>query len=125
MDKFDLLLNILTVFFLAFGIFFMMVGAVGLVRLPDVYHRMHAATKGVTLGISGMMIAAAFAASNAGIVPPYQIIATVTVVIMFQFVANPVGAHMLAKAAHLDGAPTWKGTKGDELREDAGVAGSE
>ena len=116
----EMLLNILSVLFLAFGVFFMMVGALGLVRMPDVYHRMHAATKGVTLGISGMVLGAAFSASHVGIVPPYQIITTVTLVIMFQFVANPVGAHMLAKAAHLDGAPPWEGTQSDELHEDAG-----
>jgi len=116
-----MLVDLLTVFFLAFGVFFMMVGALGLVRLPDVYHRMHAATKGVTLGVSGMMLAAAFATTtHDGAAPSYQLITTVALVIMFQFVANPVGAHMLSKAAHLDGCPLWEGTCGDELREDEG-----
>ncbi len=112
------LIDLMTVLFLAFGVFFMMVGAVGLIRMPDVFHRMHASTKGVTLGVSCMMLAAAFATARSGEIPPYQIMTTVGLVIMFQFVANPVGAHMLAKAAHLDGAPKWEGTRGDELRED-------
>ena len=37
---------------------------------------------------------------------------------MFQFVANPVGAHLLAKAAHMDMTPNWAGTLSDELSED-------
>ena len=39
-------------------------------------------------------------------------------VIMFQFVAGPVGIHMLARAAHIDRVRMWKGTLSDDLRED-------
>ena len=107
-------LDILTIGFLIFGVFFMFVAAFGLLRLPDVYHRMHAATKGVTLGISGLMIAAAIQHAQAHDANVINIISNVVLVIMFQFIANPVGSHLLAKAAKLDNAPTWEGQIADE-----------
>lgn len=113
-----LVFDLVTFFFLAFGLFFMTVGAVGLLRLPDMYHRMHAATKGVTLGISGMLMAALFSLPTHQEASAVAIFTKVVLVILFQFVANPVGAHLLAKAAHHDGCPMWKGTLSDELEED-------
>lgn len=111
----DLLLDILVCFFLIGGLFFMTVAGVGLVRMPDLYHRMHAATKGVTLGISGILIGVAIALSRQPDVSVLQVWTKTVLIIMFQFVANPVGAHLLAKAAHLDKCPKWEGTIDDEL----------
>ena len=113
-----MLLDLLTVGFLLFGLFFMSVGALGIVRMPDMYHRMHAATKGVTLGIVGMLIAGAFALIMQESASPFRIVTLIGLVILFQFVANPVGAHMLAKAGHLDGCPRCQLTLSDELEED-------
>lgn len=116
-----MVLDLLTVGFLLFGLFFMTVGALGIVRMPDMYHRMHAATKGVTLGIVGMLIAGAFALIMQESASPFRIVTLIALVILFQFVANPVGAHMLAKAGHLDGCPQWDRTLSDELDEDRGA----
>ena len=114
----NMLLDLLTVGFLLFGLFFMSVGALGILRMPDVYHRMHAATKGVTLGIVGMLLAGAFPLIMNESASPFRIITVIALVILFQFVANPVGAHMLAKAGHLDGCAKWDRTLSDELEED-------
>lgn len=114
----QMILDLLTVAALLFGLFFMTVGAVGLLRLPDFYHRVHAASKGVTLGITGLLIAAMFNLSTHEDATPINFITKVVLVILFQFVANPVGAHLLAKAAHLDGCYKWPGTLSDELEED-------
>ncbi len=113
-----MVLDLLTVAALLFGLFFMALAAVGLCRLPDFYHRMHAASKGVTLGVTGLLIAAMFNLSTHQDATVVNIVAKVALVIIFQFVANPVGAHVLAKAAHLDGCPKWEGTLSDELDED-------
>jgi len=112
------LLDIVTILFLLSGLFFMFVGAVGIVRLPDVYHRMHAATKGVTLGIAGLLVATAIAMSTLEHASASAIITRVVLVILFQFIANPVGAHLLSKAAHLDGCVPWSGTLSDEMEQD-------
>ncbi len=116
-DQTRIVLDLLTVALLIGGMFFMCVAALGIVRMPDLYHRMHAATKGVTLGIVGLLVAGAVAL---GALPETQfmMIATkVALVVIFQFVANPVGAHLLSKAAHLDKAPLWSGTLSDELAD--------
>jgi multicomponent Na+:H+ antiporter subunit G len=118
-DNLRMILDLLTVVFLLGGLFFMSVGAFGLVRMPDAYHRMHAATKGVTLGIVGMLLGGAMTLTTHEPASAFRILTTIALVIIFQFVANPVGAHMLAKAGHLDGCPQWKDTLSDDLEEDA------
>lgn len=110
--------DLITVAAMLFGVFFMVIGVLGLWRLPDFYNRTHAATKCVTLGIAGVLVAAAFHLSLSQTASTVEIITKSVLVIIFQFVGNPVGAHLLAKAAHLDGAPMYKGTIGDDLEED-------
>ncbi len=117
-NQLQLVSDLIIVAALIAGMFFMTVGAVGLWRMPDLYHRMHAATKGVTLGITGLMLAAMFSLTTLEDATPVNIVTKVVLVVMFQFVANPVGAHLLAKAAHVDGCPKWSGTLSDDLEED-------
>lgn len=121
------ILDILTVIALLWGLFFMFVGALGIWRLPDFFNRTHAASKCVTLGISGLLIAAVlhFAAvfvSPQGGGPAWESLvgaATKAVlIIIFLYTAAPVGSHMLARAAHLDGAGKDKRTLGDDLEAD-------
>ena len=121
-DNIHMILDLLTVAAILFGLFFMTVGAVGLARLPDFYHRVHAGSKGVTLGLTGLLVAAMFGLSTHQEASALNVITKATLVILFQFVANPVGAHLLAKAAHLDGCPMWKGTLSDELEEDTATS---
>jgi multicomponent Na+:H+ antiporter subunit G len=113
-----ILAHILTLAFLLFGLFFMFVGALGLVKLPDLYNRIHAASKCITLGISGLLLAAAIGLSLTPDAQPLHIITKAGLVILFQFIASPVSAHLLAKAAHLDRAPKYPDTITDELEED-------
>ena len=114
----EMLLDVTATLFLVGGILFMTLAPLGLLRLPDFYNRMHAATKAITLGIVGLLIAGAIKASTNPDVAPIEVITKILLVIMFQFVANPVGAHLLSKAAHLDGCPKWSGTISDDLDED-------
>ncbi|MFN3166794.1 MAG: monovalent cation/H(+) antiporter subunit G [Phycisphaeraceae bacterium] len=108
----QLILDTFAIFFLIVGLFFMLVGAIGVFRLPDVFHRLHAASKCSTLGMMGLVLAASLHVGTAGV------IAKSIAVVLFIFVSTPVGSHMLAKAAHRDKAPQWKGTLSDELAED-------
>lgn len=122
----QMILDILTVAALFFGLFFMFIGALGIWRLPDFFNRMHAGSKCLTLGISGTLIAAVLHLSTphaAGVGDPGwgTIIGAITkaaLVIVFQYTAAPIGAHMLARAAHVAGAPRWEGTLDDELQAD-------
>ena len=97
---------------LAGGLFFMVVGALGVVRLPDAYNRIHAASICVTLGLSAMLLAACF---HIGAAP---IIMKSLITVTFIFVATPIGSHMLAKAAHDTNLPQWRQTLSDEFADD-------
>jgi multicomponent Na+:H+ antiporter subunit G len=120
------ILNVLTTLAVLFGLFFMFVGALGIWRLPDFYNRTHAASKCVTLGISGLLVAtvlrfAARAASPQHDGQSWEFVGAGTkavLVIIFSYAAAPVGSHMLARAAHLDGAEKDGRTLGDELDAD-------
>jgi len=109
---FRALFDFISAAFLLGGLFFMFVGALGVVRLPDAYHRIHAASICVTLGLTAMLIAACFHLGAASILMKSLI------TIVFIFVATPIGSHMLAKAAHDTNLPQWDHTLSDELAED-------
>lgn len=52
-----LILEILVSIFLLIGAFFMLVGGIGMIRLPDLFMRLHAPTKSSTLGLGSFLIA--------------------------------------------------------------------
>lgn len=87
-------LEILVCFFLILGSFFMLVGSIGLIRLPDLFTRLHAPTKSSTLGLGSFLTAAMIHStiySEFGF--PELIIA------LLSFITAPVSANLLAQAA--------------------------
>ena len=100
--------DVLALLCLLGGLFFMTVGAIGVLRMPDVYHRLHAASKCTTLGLLGLLLAAVFHVHS------LDVITKAVLTVAFTFVAAPVGSHILAKAALADHAPQWQGTLDDE-----------
>ena len=104
--------DLLAIIALSFGLFFMFVGVLGVLRLPDAYSRMHAASKCTTLGLTGMLIAAGLHLWT------LDVVAKSATVIIFTYIATPIGAHLLAKAAHHGKLPQWDRTLSDELAED-------
>jgi multicomponent Na+:H+ antiporter subunit G len=101
---------ILTAVLVLLGSGLMLLAAVGILRLPDLFIRMHAATKPATLGVGLLMLAAAVHFGELGI-------ATRAVLIVAFFVLTmPVAAHMIGRAAYLSGVPLWEGTVVDEWR---------
>lgn len=81
-------------FFLLVGGFFALVGAIGLVRLPDFLMRLHAPTKATTLGVGGVLVASMLYFIGSGRFTVHELMIT-----LFLFVTAPVSALMLAKAA--------------------------
>ncbi|MGR7996813.1 Na+/H+ antiporter subunit G [Xanthobacter sp. ZOL 2024] len=76
------------------GAFFLLVGALGLARLPDMMRRLHGPTKATTLGIGALLIASmVYFASQRGSFSIHELLIT-----LFLFLTAPVSAHMLAKA---------------------------
>lgn len=92
------------------GATFLLLAAVGVVRMPDLFMRMQAASKASTLGIGCVLLALAF--HFPGISVNIRVLGT----IVFFFLTAPITAHLIGRAAYFVGVPVWKGTVIDELR---------
>ena len=95
------------------GSFFLTVGTIGLLRLPNVYNRVHATSKPATIGAVAIFLAgfAYFGPGGAGLPS--------LIGIVFLFITVPTGAHMISRAAERTGVPflgsvTWPGKSDDE-----------
>jgi multicomponent K+:H+ antiporter subunit G len=74
--------------------FFLLVGAIGLARLPDFYMRLHAPTKASTLGVGGILLASMLVSAFQGRAGMAELLIT-----LFVFVTAPVSANLMAQAA--------------------------
>ena len=90
---------------LLIGTFFLLVGSIGLAKLPDMMRRLHAPTKASTLGIGATLIASMlyFAFIGQGL-SLHELLIT-----LFVFLTAPVSAYMVAKAHILRSKPTRDG----------------
>lgn len=106
-----MILSIVAGILIIVGSVFGLVAAIGLLRLPDVYSRMHAATKAGTLGSGLMMLSLALVADD---------FATVTRAfagVVFFLLTAPVSSHLLARAAYAVGYKLWDGSLIDEMEK--------
>lgn len=91
------IINIISIIFTCIGILFMLVGSIGMLRLPDFYSRTHAVSKSDTLGIIfvilGLVIYEGFTQSGVKLI----------LIVVFIALSNPVGSHALARAAYKKG----------------------
>ena len=92
------------------GAAFGLLAGAGVVRMPDLFMRMQAATKASTLGIGCIALAVAVHFGELGVTT--RALAT----ILFVFLTAPVAAHMIGRASYFVGVPLWEGTIIDELR---------
>lgn len=95
------------------GAFFTFVAAVGVLRLDDVYMRMHAASKAGTLGSGVLLIALAVYSGESDVV-----LRALAGVVFFLLTA-PVSAHLLARAAYSVGYPPCALTRHNALAKTA------
>jgi multicomponent Na+:H+ antiporter subunit G len=103
------------------GAAFMFVAGLGVARFPDLYTRMHAATKPAGVGVVALMAGVALAHWDA------PVTARAGLVALFFLLTAPVAAHAIARSAHTRRVPLAPGTRVDgagEARErSAGVRG--
>lgn len=88
-----------------------LVAALGLHRMPDVFCRIHAATKAPTLAVGLVLLAVVVR------FPRTDVVARAGAVQGFLFLTLPVAAHLVGRAAHRAGVATTPETRVDELRE--------
>ena len=96
--------------FLLLGAAISLLAAIGVLRLPDFFMRMHAATKAGVVGCGLVLVAVGFVDGT---------LATwikVAIAIFFMLLTTPVAGHLLGRAAYVGGAPFWSGTNEDRLQ---------
>ena len=97
----DAVVSILAAALMLGGGFFLAVGSLGIVRLPDFYTRMHAQGKADTLG--GMLLIAGLALHCGLQISTLKLL----LLLVFIVVANPTATHALSRAAYRSGLPVW------------------
>lgn len=90
----QLVMEILVSIFLLIGAFFMLIGSIGMVRLPDLFMRLHAPTKSSTLGLGSFLIASIIYSAFQGRFGFAELLIT-----LFAFITAPVSANLIAQAA--------------------------
>ena len=100
----------MSIFFIVVGTLFILVGAIGMIRMPDLFLRMSASTKSTILGSGFVLIGVIIFFGDLGV--------TGRALAIFAFIlaTAPVSAHMIGRAAYSDGVKLWEGTVVDDLK---------
>lgn len=89
-----------------------LIGAMGILRFPDVYNRIHAQTVVVVGGVIVMLL-------GAGVLEGFSSYTLKALIIaLFLFLTNPVGSHAIARAAHKSGVKLWRQSVVNKLKEE-------
>ncbi|MBU1862477.1 MAG: monovalent cation/H(+) antiporter subunit G [Candidatus Omnitrophica bacterium] len=104
--------SIIGLILISIGLAFDVIGCLGLVRLPDIYNRLQAATKCVTLGTCSILLGTfcIMGFTAAGL--------KALLCIIFLMLTSPVAAHAVARGAHRAGVPLCKESVVDKYKED-------
>lgn len=95
---------------LVLGAFMMFLTGLGIYRMPDVFTRMHAATKASSLGVALLLLAAILVFRDP------MVLTKSIVTILFIFLTAPVAAHLLGRAAYVRRTALWQHSVVDEAR---------
>jgi multicomponent Na+:H+ antiporter subunit G len=106
------MIDIIGYILIVIGILFDVFGCIGLVRFPDVYNRLQASTKCVTLGTILLLFGVALAAGS-GATSGKAIICAV-----FILITSPTAAHAIAKGAYASRVPLWEKSVVDKYAEE-------
>ncbi len=91
------MLEWLSFLFLVLGSLFILVSAIGILKLQDLYMRMHSTTKTTSFGITLLLIGSFLAFPEPGF------FIKGIVIVIFVFLTTPLGTHMISKAGHILG----------------------
>lgn len=107
------IVDILIAFFILIGAFLSLVAAFGVIRLPDVYTRNHAASKAATLGVMCVLFGTfLYFHYLEGHFNSRLILA-----IVFLFMTSPVAGHLISRAAYHTGVELWEKSVHDDLKK--------
>lgn len=103
------MINIAISILATLGALFVLLAAVGILRMPDTYLRMAVTTKAATLGVGLILLATAVFFSD------LSTTTRVLAIILFIFLTAPVGAHLIGRASYIAGNKLWEKTLMDDL----------
>jgi len=112
-----ILLEAIGAFLILVGIFCAIVGSLGILRLPDVFNRAHAATVCVMGGVVVSIFGSALTVE--GLEAAYTVKALLIAGVIF--FTSPIGSHAMIRAAYKSGVSLWRGTVCDKLKEEGGL----
>ena len=106
------MINILGYILMVIGVLFDIFGCIGLVRFPDVYNRLQAATKCVTLGTVAILVGVALICGWS------PMSAKAVICAVFILITSPTAAHAIAKGAYASGVELWEKSVVDKYAEE-------
>lgn len=107
------IVQIISIIFIMIGALLSCVSAIGLIRLPDVYTRAHAAGKSSTLGVMFMM----FGVFLFFLARDHHFEPTLLLAILFIFTTGPIGSHLIMRSAYYSGTKYTDSTVRDDLKD--------
>lgn len=107
----QLFIIILSSVLILMGTVFMIISAIGLIRLPDFYIRNSASTKATTLGLGLILLGIGIYFNR------FQVFMEITAILFFILLISPLAAHIIARAAYKTKVPFWEKTNLKEMEE--------
>ncbi len=105
------MMDLIIAVFLVSGAAFMLLAALGILRLPDLPTRMHSSTKAGAMGAMLIMVGVVIGFAE------WLALARGLAIVLFIMLTTPIAAHAIGRAGYFIGVPLWDGTIKDELRE--------
>lgn len=93
------------------GVALMAISAIGVLRLPDVFSRMHAASKSTSLGLTFVLVGVGLFDGSTSVIVKAALASVLLII------TQPVAAHVLGRAAHRAGVSVSDETRWDDLRD--------
>ena len=101
--------EVIPLVFVAIGVLFMLISSIGILRLPDVYSRMHAAGKATTVGVSFVLL------GTGAYFWEQHLFARMVLLILLIFATSPISTSAMARAAYRTSSARQLHLKRDEI----------
>lgn len=112
-----MIINIISIFLISTGLIFFIGGAVGILRFPDFYTRMHAAGKGDTCSMLLILAGLALYQLHVPSLANFLVVGKIVFITLFIMSTGPTSTHALIKAGFQEGVRMWKREKSKEEEE--------
>ena len=91
------------------GAAFVLLAAIGVLKMPDLFLRISVTTKAATLGVGLMLVGVSIHFSD------FYTTTRSVAIVLFVLLTAPIGAHLIGRAAYIFGVPLWKNNRIDQL----------